>query len=101
MLAGERSNSGALVSALIVRKRYSCFLAVFSHALDSGVDEDVAIVAGVRRAFSQKVRRSDEWRLRKGRAILCGLGRVANLTSPPTPSSLHSSRGPRDGAPPV
>lgn len=53
-----------------MRKRYARFLAAHRHALDLGVGGDDAVIEAVRAVFSKNVRRSDAWRLMKGRGIL-------------------------------
>ena len=65
-----------------MRKRYVRFVAGFNHARERNVSEDEAIVLAVRSApLSKKVRRSEEWCLKKGRAIL----RLIEKATPPYP----------------
>jgi|HubBroStandDraft_4_1064222.scaffolds.fasta_scaffold56179_4 hypothetical protein len=83
-----------------MRKRWSRFVAVYRHALDLGVGEDDAIIVAVRETFSKKRRHSDEWRLRKGRDILCWLARWGPRFSPQPPFLPYASRG-TEASPPL
>lgn len=71
-----------------MRRRYQWFIVLHRKARERGVKADRAIIEAARASFSQKVKRSDEWCLKKGRAILRLLER-RDLTSPPAPASLN------------
>lgn len=72
-------------SAVNVRKRWLRVAAIYHHALEAGVGEHDAIVAAVRGAFSKRVKRSDKWRLMKGRDILRQLENWAPRPKDPRP----------------